>query len=267
MGPPAPRVGDAGGGGDDRGQAFTLEGFVAAVLVLTAILLALQSVVLTPTTGGTVDAQIQQQLRTQAQDILVATAGNGADCRPEVSTCPAGESRDLSYLVRYWNGTQDYWAYAKNTRIGYGGDEPFARQNTLFGSALNATFAKQGFDYNVVVEYRNATNPNRSETLRMVYRGPPSSDAVTTTYTVTLFDNQTLTGVPKTVAGNPEPCTDKTLEELNTTQKPGPASQCYYPIPEANRFDDDANAPPDPEPAEAGDSPIYNVVEIRVIVW
>jgi len=258
----------------DRGQAFTLEGFVASVLVLTAILLALQSVVLTPTTSGTLDEGVQNDLRTQANDILVVSASNFTDCPPTGCT---NESPDLSYVLRFWNGTETpenfTWAFANGPGIGYGSDEPLNRSDSIFGNALNGTFTQRGYVYNVVVEYRDATDQNRSETLRLVYRGVPPETAVSTTYTVTLYDNQTLTG--------PGSCSDVPIEEI--APEPGETrwntpQDCFYPIPEASAFDDDDQSPilpsppapssaPKDESAENTDDPIYNLVEIRVIVW
>lgn len=253
----------------DRAQAFTLEGFVASVVILTAILLALQSVVLTPTTGGAVDQEVQQQLRTEAHDVLVASAGNASS---------SGVDHDLSHVVRFWSGSEksndDTWVGAIDENIGYGSREPMWRNETLFGEALNGTFTQRGYVYNVILEYRNASAVTESEQVRMVYRGVPSDNAITTTFTVTLYDNDTLTGVNKT--SKRVDCTEKHLEEIkpkfgevdwNMSMSPN----CYYPIPEAAVFDDDPQTPnprnSDKEKGEKADSPIYNVIEIRVIVW
>lgn len=219
---------------DERGQAFTLEGFIASVVILTAVLFALQSIVISPTTGGTVDQEVKSQLRTQAHDILVVSAHN--------------DSQDLSYLVRYWNGTENTWAGAIDNTIGYGSETP----PTAFGDMLNKTFKQRGRVYNVVVEYRNGTDPTKSNTERMVYRGVPSDNAVVTTYTITLYDNQTLEGPkvknnPGALCGGFNSSDEVTLANVSTDY-----SGCngYYPVPDA-----------------FPNSPIYNVIEIRVVVW
>jgi hypothetical protein len=220
----------------DRAQAFTLEGFIASVVILTAVLFALQSIVLTPTTGGTVDENTRSNIRLKANDILQTTANNG--------------TKDLSWLIRYWNGTdgEDTWTNALDDTVGYGSQEP----PTAFGDMLNETFEKQGETYNVIVEYRSATDWNESEELRMVYRGVPSDNAVVTTYTVTLFDNQTLKGFDPPGGGSgTTDCEKQQIENITGS------STCFYPIPDAN----------EPGDQDAGDSPIYNVVEVRVVVW
>lgn len=238
--------------GTDRGQAFTLEGFIASIVVLTAILFALQSVVITPTTSGAVDQEVQTDLRTQAHDALRVSAHNG--------------TQNLTWWVRFWNGsadgsaTEDTFAGASRSTIGYGSEEPFYLNDSMLGNVLNKSFTQQGRVYNLIVEYRNATNPNESEELRVVYRGVPSDNAVVTTYTVALYDNMSLTG----------PAANKslTLEWYDTS--PDDGSEGYYPIPDAFGTDPEDYGGAgkwDYPPGVDEDSPLYNIVEIRVIVW
>lgn len=226
----------------DRGQAFTLEGFIASIVVLTAILFALEAVVITPTTSGAVDQEVQSQLRTEGHDILRVSSHNGSD--------------NLTHWVRYWNGSEseDTFAGAQDPVVGYGSQAPFYLDDSAIGTLLNESFTQRGRVYNVIVEYRNATNPNESEEIRVVYQGVPSDNAIVTKHTVALFDNMTLTG----------PDADgRTLEAYDTN--PDDGSDGYYPIPDAFGQDDDPNGGlPD---GHESDSPLYNIVEIRVIVW
>jgi len=251
---------------DDRAQAFTLEGFIASVVVLTAILLALQALVLTPTTGGQVDAEVRDNLGTQASDILVLSAHNG--------------SRDLSHHLRQFsNESRGTWVGdSQSLARGYGDDQPLSPERTVLGDALNRTFKQRGFSYNVRLEYLSATEPNETDTVPMVFRGVPTEESVSVTYTVVLYDSETLT-VP---ASEDADCANKRIEEIVAG---GPdfngSGDCFFPIPEAELFDDDdnegANAPganagcsadtPGCETGETGDNPIYNIVEIRVVIW
>jgi hypothetical protein len=73
----------------------------------------------------------------------------------------------------------------------------------------------------------------------MVWMGPPAAESVTTSQRVTLYDNETLTAPG---------ATDRELWEYDTD--PSNGKRGFYPIPEA-----------------APNSPIYNVVEVRVTVW
>jgi len=172
---------------DDRAQAFTLEGFIGSMLILTAVLFALQSIIITPTTSGTVDRDVRAQHETQADDILQQVHNNGS----------------LKYLVlNFDGGDSDYFHPKEDTRsdIGYGAAPP----PTEFGTMLNQTFNQRGKVYNVVVEYRcvgtNDSNCNAGTdnatvgTLdrNMVYRGVPSDNAIVATQTVTVYDNDSL---------------------------------------------------------------------------
>ncbi|MFB6163627.1 MAG: hypothetical protein ABEJ31_00545 [Haloarculaceae archaeon] len=206
--------------GSDRGQAFTLEGIVSAAIVLTAVLFAIQSTVITPTTGGSVDPQVRSQLQREASDVLVTTAQN--------------ESYDLSALVRYYSPLDQTFEGAVNPDVGYGTHQPPGNLGTL----LARTFTEHGRRYNVYVYYRgqNLSSDPKRET--MVYQGQPGDDAVVASRTVTLYDNQTLTS-----------SYSNRVELWQYDQNATDDDDGYYPIP------------------NAVDGPVYNVVEVRLIVW
>lgn len=159
----------------ERGQAFTLEGFIGAMVVLMAVLFALQAVVLTPTTGGLADRSIQSQVQQEAQDALVVSNQDG----------------NLSETVRYWDGKGGFnetdEAPAPGEENATYSPEQFGNVSTL-GDVLNQSFAERGWSYNVELHYTNETGNHETRTL--VYQGSPSSDAVTTSYTVTLYETQ-----------------------------------------------------------------------------
>lgn len=198
--------------GGDRGQAYTLEALVAAVLLLTAVLFALQSVVITPTASGAVDRDVQAQLHQQASDALET----------------AGEQGELSQMVRYWDCGG---SFAHDP--GGAGDflPPEGYTNNLvpvnhLDETLNRSF-RRGTRYNVQIVYRNDTRLNVT---RIVQRGSPGDEVVTATHTVTLTDGQAVTG--RDMAG----------ETLAACSDP---------------------AIPDEYPG----SSVYNVVEVRLVLW
>jgi hypothetical protein len=203
--------------GEDRGQAFTLEAVIGSVVILSAVLFAIQAIIITPTTGGTVDPEIRSQVQTEADDVLRLTAQN--------------ETFGLSEYVRYWSRNSIGCGGAGHGEIGYGNRKP-PRQ---LGEVLNQTFESRGRTYNIVLRYQNESSG--TETLPMVYRGEPSDNAVTATNRVTLYDNQTLSGPNATRVQ---------LTDLGTNAT---GDRGYYPIP------------------NAVDGPVYNVVEVRLIVW
>lgn len=208
---------------DERGQAYTLEGLVGALVILTALLYAMQAVVLTPTTAGTVDQDVKAQLRVEAHDVLVVSADRG----------------ELADLALNWNNSTGTFAHAYDDVVGYSQNPPCTmgppadpRPCEAFGERLDDTFSSQGFTYNLFVDYRNATDVRETDTATAVYRGVPSSNDVVATYTVVLYDNMTLT--------SPENANGRTLEELGSEE--------FY----ADDIDP---------------GPVYNVVEVRLVLW
>ena len=157
--------------GTDRGQAYTLEGFIGAMVVLVAVLFALQAVVITPTTGGLADRSVQAQAQQEAQDALVV----------------ADEDGNLSETLRRWDGN----GFEGTDERTQGGEavysaSAFANVSTL-GDVLNQSFAEQGWNYNVELHYEDDGGMN---TTTLVYQGSPSSDAITASHVVTLHDDQ-----------------------------------------------------------------------------
>jgi F0F1-type ATP synthase membrane subunit b/b' len=62
---------------DERGQAFTLEAVVSAVLLLTAIAFALQVTIVTPLSASTSSQHIENQQAAVSDGLLAAEAENG----------------------------------------------------------------------------------------------------------------------------------------------------------------------------------------------
>ncbi len=155
----------------DRGQAFTLEGLVAGLLIIGALLFAMQAVVVTPGSPG---ADVEPEIRQQAVDILDIASQDGS----------------LSEMVRYFdNDSSETFAGAENPTVGYGSHLP----DTHFGTLLNDTLYQRGKVVNVIVEY--STNGSvGTDTLRLIYRGSPPSASTVASTTLTLYSNQTLTG-------------------------------------------------------------------------
>ena len=215
----------------DRGQAYTLEGFISAMIVLMALLFALQSVVIVPTTGGLADRTVEAQLEQETQDALTVSATSGGDS-------------DLSTLVRYWNeddGTfhdadadgEDFYYDVSNESAFY--------DDFVLGEVLMDRFTERGQSYNVELIYQDEQGEFDDENnIPLVSQG--ESEALTASYTVTLLESDTLTA----------PNGEET--ELREAHDCGGGEDCY-PIPPATDHPGD------------GGSEIYNVVEVRVTIW
>jgi hypothetical protein len=211
-------------GSDDRGQAYTLEGLVGAALILLALLYAIQSLIITPTTGGPADSDVEAALQQEAEDVLSITARN--------------RTFGLNNLVRYWNQSDGTFTGAINPRIGYGNRAPPGG----FGTMLEETFTQRAQSYNVFVRYRGRNISDGTKQLTLVDRGRPTGSSVVASQTVVLYDNMTLTSPS---ASNAE----LWQYDTNATANPVDGKSGYYPIP------------------NAVEGPVYNIVEVRLVVW
>lgn len=200
----------------DRGQAYTLEGFIGAMVVLLAVLFALQSAVITPSTGGLADRSVQAQIQQETQDALVVAATADDD----------DETENLSYMVRHWDGDNGFEEADDST---YDLSEDYFKDEFKLGAVLEGRFG-EGWSYNVELHPQG----DDEETHDLVYQGNPSSSAITASYTVTIYDDQNATGSDNRELSdiNEDGSTEATIDDIDDS-----------------------------------DGPIYNVVEVRVIVW
>ncbi len=131
---------------DERGQAFTLEGVIAAVVIASAVILGFQAVDLAPWTSGPGDDSIDS-LRGQTEDLLAVAADD--DTLTRAVTCLDGAEPERD-------------AYDRSSLSA-----------TELGPMLNETFYQNGFQYNVYLRYWNTTGPTRTLEEVVVY---PDSD-------------------------------------------------------------------------------------------
>jgi hypothetical protein len=197
----------------DRGQAYTLEGFIGAMVVLLAVLFALQSSVIMPTTGGLADRSVQEQIRQEAQDMLVVSNQDG----------------NLSNTTRYWNGAGGFnrtdQPQAPDETDGTYSVDRFANVSDL-GHLLKDRFSETGWSYNVELHTETSNQT-------LIYQGSPPASALTASYTVTLYDDQNITSDDTRTLEEAADDTDETI----------------------------------PQRTSGDETPIYNVVEVRVILW
>ncbi|MFB6353664.1 MAG: hypothetical protein ABEJ92_06215 [Halobacteriales archaeon] len=157
---------------DRRGQAFTLEAFMASLLLVGAIIFALQVTAVTPLTASTSSQHIENQQLQVASGLLDSAVSNGS----------------LREAVLYWNGSAGQF-YGVNDEEGYYavGGPP----GLVFGEMLNRTFRARGIAFDVNVWYVGVDGDLRQE--EMVNFGTPSDNAVSARRTITLFDDDRLT--------------------------------------------------------------------------
>lgn len=175
---------------NDRGQAFALEGIIAAVVVASALILGLQAVDLEPLTSG--DDRSNEQLRTQAADVLAVAAESG-DARAPTERPSA--LREAPTCVRREDG---------ETVPNPAAVDPDG--STQLGEIFSSTLDSE-FSYRVVLAYPNGTD--RIDTTVLRDTALPSQSTVTVTRQVPLYESDLIRGTSDCEPLSGEP----TLEE------------------------------------------------------
>ena len=191
-----------------RGQAHTLEAFVAATILLASIVFSLQVTAVTPLTASTSSQHIENQQEAVATGVLAAAAENGT----------------LKPTLLYVNNSTG--RFHGNTFDGMyvSGGPP-----TALGRTLDDAFHERGIAFNLYVHHLTSDRTIRRETI--VRMGGPSDNAISARRTVTLYDDDVLYADDETE-------TTHTLTD----------STAFY-------------------AADRHPGPLYNVVEVEVVVW
>ena len=156
----------------DRAQIHTLEAFLAALLLVAAILFATQATAVTPLSASTSNQHIENQHRAMTTDLLAVTHENGS----------------LEGGLTYWNTTHGEKFNDSNTDLGYYTHVP-PEENPLH-EPLKDAFGEGQLAYNVEVTY--LTDAENTSTQTMIHMGTPSDNAVTATKTVVLYDDDEI---------------------------------------------------------------------------
>jgi hypothetical protein len=200
-----------------RGQAYTLEGLIAATIIVTAVWYGLQAADTSPWTAGTSD-RLTEIHRSQANDVLATAADDGTLSRAVRCIEPPNEP-DQPGMPHDGIGH----APAENT--------------TRLGAMLNESFNQRDIEYNLYfVYYNNSTG----RVTQHVYpddsrRRAPSEDAVNASHQVAIYDRMNVSYGLNNCMKN-----DNWVENV---------SDVFY--------------APDVDP----DGELYNIVEVRLVVW
>ncbi len=151
---------------NDRGQAHTLEGIAAAILVLASVIFALQVTAVTPLTASTASQHIENQQQGAANGLLAM----------------ADEQHILRETVLYWNASGAKFHGSGNETYYTSGGPP-----TEFGHHLNETFSENGIAFNVYLKYLTEDGQQRERTL--VDLGRPSDHSVVVHRSVPIYDD------------------------------------------------------------------------------
>ena len=177
---------------DSRGVQWTLEAFLAVLLMLSALVVVAS--VLPAETQQAGAGPAQTQLQQAGEDVLGLAEAEG----------------NLTAALLYWNtsetafvGTQtDLGGAPHYVSFDGGGSHPLA-------ALLADTLGERPVAYNIHIEYQTGRGTaGVTERRPVVYQGPPGGDSVTTSVTALLFDDD----VPAESSGN---CTLAELDSSN----------------------------------------------------
>jgi len=185
--------------GDDRGQAYTIEGIIGAIVVVSALVLGLQAVDIAPWTDDSTERQTES-LRVQIQDVL--DAANDRDALRTAATCIDGDGTPRPHPAVAAGGA------ANNT------------ERAVFGTLLNRTLDENNQRYSVYLDYPNGTELN---TTAITQDQDVTRSSVTVTRQIPLFDSDPVlefdsdAGECVTVQSPSNPAESETLGERNRT--------------------------------------------------
>jgi len=151
---------------------FTLEGLLAAVVVIAALVFALQTVVVTPATSG------ESVSPTDARE--VESVLNAATTNRTVKRATLFWDRDTADLAKFHNAARFRYYTRSSFQIG---NYPalLIALNDRFGSTTSMS---------VIVHYRDGSGSMTSQSL--VDGGAPGEGSVSASTTVTLFDSDQI---------------------------------------------------------------------------
>lgn len=159
---------------ENRGQTFTLEAFVAAVLLIATLAFALQAVTVTSNTASAGDTETRNQHVGIAEGVLDEAVATGS----------------LRTTLTYWNETSGRFHNADEEDGYYISRLPPTPNGTAFGDSLERSFGDRQVRYDVTLYFQTEDGDRASH--QLVESGTPSDDAVRIVETVTLFDETPL---------------------------------------------------------------------------
>lgn len=152
---------------DNRGQAYTLEGVIGAIIIASALVLGLQAVSIAPWADDSVDRR-SDALRTQVEDVL--SSASDRDALVTAATCIAGDGDG-----------EPHEAVAD-------GEASNDSQRDEFGVLLNRSLSANSHQFTVELEYLNVSDGSDVNTTLLTRDRDVTGASVTVTRQVVLFD-------------------------------------------------------------------------------
>lgn len=155
---------------DTRGQALSLEGISAAIILLAAVGFALQVTAVTPLSPSTSSQHVENQIESTADGALDSAAERGT----------------LAESVLSWDDGQGAFHNATEGVSHYQGAPPGV---LALSETLNRTFGDRNIAYNIYIDYHT---DDGMETQRLVEQGRPSDHAVSASRTIVVHESDHL---------------------------------------------------------------------------
>jgi hypothetical protein len=159
-------------GHDDKGQMHTIEGVMAALIMLLVLVLVVKSTAITPLSSSTTNKHVQLELMNMGNDLLSSLD----------YTANPNDISTLKVSVLDWDGDEYIWSgqvyrSTNGTRIL---DNDLTRD-------LNFTFTSYGVAYDVEVIYLDGNNTAIEKP--MIWNGDASDNSITVTKVIALHNS------------------------------------------------------------------------------
>lgn len=169
---------------DDRGQMQTIEGIMAAFIVISTLAVIVQTTSVTPLSSSFTNQHIKLELQNMGNDIL-----STLDQKPRISSDPMSTS-ELKYGVVAWVLFDNYTMFTWNRTAFVSNNDPnVTMTDTYLIRALEFALIKNGTAFNLELRYPDKSGLVR--TIKMIWNGDPSENSVTVSRHIVLSDNDT----------------------------------------------------------------------------
>ena len=152
-----------------RGQAFTVEAIVASLVIIGTLVLISQTAAVAPLQSEAQSQTIQEETATLSSDLLETSAKLETLHEAMLQWDPN---------QRTFDGTQERYDHYQTPP-----------RDVTFGKAISEVFTTREYLVNVDLVW---ATPHGTETQQYLHMGTPDEDAVTTSHTVTLMNDDTV---------------------------------------------------------------------------
>lgn len=168
---------------DDQGQIMTVEGIIAAFIVIFVLVVIVQSTSVTPLSSSFTNQHIKLELQNMGNDIL-----STLDETPRVANGGTLTPSLLKFSLVQWVRTDSYGMFSwNNTSLISTVDNTFVMTPSPLTEALNFSLIRNGTAYNVEVRYPDTGRT--MHTCKMIWNGDPSENSVTVSRYIVLSDS------------------------------------------------------------------------------